>query len=707
MGMIKKSYRLSIYLKIFRLGCSMHLEENHFSLRSKHSAAFLVIIFLSLVTLVPISDAFSGTIHKGINEEALGFLTQDVYHETLDEHLYVDTALQFAAFFHFDSCSFSDSKVVINLEYVRALNALNPDAPDLEDAPDAFGQILHVIQDFYPHANWVEMGKTNLVEPGLSFWPTAFDPFSTLDGTIVLQGEELPPGYSAVLNGKIPTVTTPAGEELPGLITGATYFFDDCIDELTLNHWDDNFTPGTLPFDSDPGEPGYNTGLNKDGPSRVGYTEARTLAVKQTVHEFCRLGELVFDRYQTRGVDYLFANWVADGAAATMACPNIDTLAPGITIIGDNPLEIPWGEPYSDPGATAMDPHLDGDVSSKIVVNSLGIDTFSEGSYEVYYDVTDNSGNAAVTKVRTVNVVYTPPPPGTEYTAIKDGPWLSHSTWKFLTVPNPNFPAGSTIDLRAHTVDISAAMKVTMGGRLKSGDVNNFGEIEVAAGGFVEAQINNFGTIKNYGEFRNCSFFSCEGVNHGLLLNEVGSTFNGGVVNDGIIIAKGLWKATLVNNPGAVFTNEYKSLDCGPSFRPEPCSYFIGLTNNGTIENIGDILVDFTSNNNLGGIINNNGNFYIKNEYRIAFEEIFTNYGQINNQEDAVFSINHIAGMINRGNIINEGLFQGFLQCFFFNEGTFENNKSIDLAGFCWMENKANGTFTNNPDANVKAPFFS
>jgi hypothetical protein len=86
----------------------------------------------------------------------------------------------------------------------------------------------------------------------------------------------------------------------------------------------------------------------------------------------------------------------------------IDLDAPVITLLGDDPLTVQCHQPYTDPGATAMDA-LAGDVSSRIVVTASG-DNDSVGTFTLTYDATDWSGNAATPVVRTVVVVDTLPP---------------------------------------------------------------------------------------------------------------------------------------------------------------------------------------------------------------------------------------------------------------------------------------------------------
>ena len=51
----------------------------------------------------------------------------------------------------------------------------------------------------------------------------------------------------------------------------------------------------------------------------------------------------------------------------TLECPALDTTAPVITLVGDNPVEVYEGATYTDAGATASD-DVDGDITSSIVV---------------------------------------------------------------------------------------------------------------------------------------------------------------------------------------------------------------------------------------------------------------------------------------------------------------------------------------------------
>lgn len=84
----------------------------------------------------------------------------------------------------------------------------------------------------------------------------------------------------------------------------------------------------------------------------------------------------------------------------------VDTTAPVITLIGANPLAIEGGSVFTDPGATVTD-NVDTGLTASV---SGTVDTSTVGSYTLTYDVSDNSGNAASSVTRTVNVEDTTAP---------------------------------------------------------------------------------------------------------------------------------------------------------------------------------------------------------------------------------------------------------------------------------------------------------
>jgi len=77
-----------------------------------------------------------------------------------------------------------------------------------------------------------------------------------------------------------------------------------------------------------------------------------------------------------------------------------DTIPPIITVVGDNPLTLPVGSTFNDPGATALDA-----VDGAVTVSATGsVNTAVPGAYTITYSATDAANNTA-TATRTVNVV--------------------------------------------------------------------------------------------------------------------------------------------------------------------------------------------------------------------------------------------------------------------------------------------------------------
>ncbi|WP_079911805.1 Ig-like domain-containing protein [Paenibacillus sp. 32352] len=80
----------------------------------------------------------------------------------------------------------------------------------------------------------------------------------------------------------------------------------------------------------------------------------------------------------------------------------IDTTAPVITLLGSNAISITEGDPFVDPGATAVD-NMDGDLSAHITVTGTVYNQIPE-TYSLRYNVRDIAGNAALEAIRTVRV---------------------------------------------------------------------------------------------------------------------------------------------------------------------------------------------------------------------------------------------------------------------------------------------------------------
>ena len=77
-----------------------------------------------------------------------------------------------------------------------------------------------------------------------------------------------------------------------------------------------------------------------------------------------------------------------------------DTTAPVITVLGENPLTVPVGSTFTDPGATALDA-VDGAVAVHV---SGSVNTAVPGEYITTYSATDVANNTT-TAIRTINVI--------------------------------------------------------------------------------------------------------------------------------------------------------------------------------------------------------------------------------------------------------------------------------------------------------------
>ena len=78
---------------------------------------------------------------------------------------------------------------------------------------------------------------------------------------------------------------------------------------------------------------------------------------------------------------------------------------PVINLLGSNPLQLDINVDFNDPGAIATT-YLGTYISEQIIVTGTDVlDTSTEGTYALYYNVTDAEGNVADQVIRTVSVV--------------------------------------------------------------------------------------------------------------------------------------------------------------------------------------------------------------------------------------------------------------------------------------------------------------
>jgi hypothetical protein len=178
---------------------------------------------------------------------------------------------------------------------------------DKDRMAETFGLLLHPVQDFYAHSNWIELGRNDLIESNSdSKWPV-LKPFQEYKGVIIVQvGDEskgehydIPDGYTLDPDGKVVHVSTSDGT-YPGLISATSSKSNaNCPNEdMYVTHYV----------------------MHKDSQSRKGYDKARVLAEAQTINEWCRLQNLVEQSHGQDGVQLLIDSWVDNKHKANSVC---------------------------------------------------------------------------------------------------------------------------------------------------------------------------------------------------------------------------------------------------------------------------------------------------------------------------------------------------------------------------------------------------
>ena len=107
-------------------------------------------------------------------------------------------------------------------------------------------------------------------------------------------------------------------------------------------------------------------------------------------------------------VVYMVVDTSGNGATSTRIVNVRDTIAPVLTLLGDNPMTVNVGTEFTDPGATTTD-SFDTGVTNESIHETGSVDSSKIGSYILTYTVSDTSGNTS-SSTRTVNVVDTTAP---------------------------------------------------------------------------------------------------------------------------------------------------------------------------------------------------------------------------------------------------------------------------------------------------------
>jgi hypothetical protein len=257
-----------------------------------------------MMMVIPV-NAFMPKVHSDINNKSLSFLKPDILTKINSGDEGADKIGEFChREYHSTGYDFQGTTENINRLYDQIVS--NIDDKDTTMA-ETFGLLLHPVQDFYAHSNWIELGRNDLVESSSdSKWPV-LKPFQEYKGIIIVQvGEEhkgkhydIPNGYTLDRDGKVIYVSTSNGT-YPGLISATTseYNANYPSEDISIAHYE----------------------INKDSESREGYDEVRALAEAQTINEWCRLQNLVKQSHGQDGVQLLINSWVDDKHKANSVC---------------------------------------------------------------------------------------------------------------------------------------------------------------------------------------------------------------------------------------------------------------------------------------------------------------------------------------------------------------------------------------------------
>jgi hypothetical protein len=373
--------------------------RHHFRVVCPLAASAMV--WLTLVATSPAAWSFGRTspvfgdhIHKTITQNAFPFLDGVIVGNAVEGNLNQDV---------FDSevdrcerhgcnCPFAESAQFYNDTYKRIIEELiDPDtgwrlpivnpyrypvAPN--KAAYMFGRILHGVQDFYSHANWVPQPpeglnlQDRLLDTGVGEW-AVLDGYTVLfDDVMVLEGDppsgvsvRLPVDQMGKVNSAVPAIedkrhlvappTThrteaasatgdvaeraaaaaterglgPAIDFAPkhyrGLMTSASVSDDsqqrcppqdsDCLESSATNVCL-RHGEGRASGSSDRSYEGSGH-MNMDRKGDGDWATARHLARRQSIHEWCRLLHLSRDQDSTNvATSRLLAHWVKQGAIA-------------------------------------------------------------------------------------------------------------------------------------------------------------------------------------------------------------------------------------------------------------------------------------------------------------------------------------------------------------------------------------------------------
>src|SRR5215469_2479738 len=160
------------------------MDKLHLSLVISLTVFLLLSIVSRSMLILPVYG-FGLDVHKQTTSDVLSFLKPEILDQINQGHDEADSinplsGHQFYSQYHFDNCNFREGVEHINQQYTTRV------VPNLD--PKGFGVVLHASMDFYAHSNWVELGKSNIIDNGDGLW-NPLTPGANIGGLTVLEGE--------------------------------------------------------------------------------------------------------------------------------------------------------------------------------------------------------------------------------------------------------------------------------------------------------------------------------------------------------------------------------------------------------------------------------------------------------------------------------------------------------------------------------------
>ena len=305
-------------------------------------ATLISMMLVAVLVETPPAAAFGTSIHTRITRNALPFMTGGVLDTIVAGNLDEDEGAAFdLAERHAQNCRFRDSANYVNMRYRQVIAALHePQANDPNRAARLFGHLLHGVQDFYSHSNWIPQPpqglgiRDRLLDSGLGLW-TLLPPYSNpFDDVAIVEGDppesisvRLPTNARGQVASAVPIVEERriGGRRFRGLMTsGAPRLPGDqrcppvaascdiaSSENVCLRHGDKRGGDTSSRNFDGAGR------MNLDGEGDGDWFDARHYAKLQTRHEWCRLLHLSRDldpSFVASG--RLFGNWVGTDAGA-------------------------------------------------------------------------------------------------------------------------------------------------------------------------------------------------------------------------------------------------------------------------------------------------------------------------------------------------------------------------------------------------------